>query len=69
VFRETLVWWVGGVVHDNAIESRGQRWPYFQVFSSDTSFKLQCLYVSSFNFVFFQLNGSNQFLTTFVASW
>jgi hypothetical protein len=48
VLRETSVWWVGGVVYDSAIGSRGQRWPCFQVFSGDSSFKLQCLCVSSF---------------------
>ncbi len=48
MLRETLVWWVGGVVYDSAIGSRGQRWPCFQVFSGDSSFKLQRLCVSSF---------------------
>jgi hypothetical protein len=48
---------------------QGTKMAIFSSFSSDTSFKLQCLNVLSFDFVFFQLNGCNQFITTFVASW
>ncbi len=35
-------------MYGSAIGSRGQRWPCFQVFSGDSSFKLQYVCVSSF---------------------